>query len=364
MNKLTNLLNIVSLIALLSVPAFSFAGTGDGGEKKKNISKSYNVGGSDKLSIENSFGSVIINTWDKSEFKVDIEIYAKAKTDEQAQKILDKIKVDDSQSGGEVSFKTTVGNIGSKHNKNDGDDDDDDGGNSNHDSNGKDQEFHINYVVYMPSTNPLKIINQFGKTTVPDFKGNADITSKFGELTAGNLDNVEQVDVEFGKGQIGNVHNGKVSFKFDGSSLVKNVSGSVKLNVEFSEAQFGVSDNIDELSLNNSYSSVNLIVTKNLSASFNIHNSFGDFNNKTDFTIKEQGDDDDDNNGPKFDKDWKGMAGDGKAKIKIKSSFGEVKLSHDFMKQSEEQKEHAEKKERKERKEKKEKKEKEEDNES
>jgi len=262
MNKLTNLLNIISLVALLSVPALSFAGTDDGVEKKKNISKSYNVGGSDKLSIDNSFGDVVINTWDKKEFKVDVEIYAKAKTEEQAQKILDKIKVDESQSGGEVWFKTTVGNIASKHNNDDGDDDDDDD-NGNHKHHGdKNQEFHINYIVYMPSTNPLKIENQFGKTTVPDFKGNADITSKFGSLTTGNLDDLDQVDVEFGKGNIGNVHNGKVSFKFNSKSYVKNVSGSIKLNVEFSEAQFGVSDNISDLSLNNSYSTVNLIVTK------------------------------------------------------------------------------------------------------
>jgi hypothetical protein len=212
----------------------------------------------------------------------------------------------------------------------------------------------------MPSTNPLKIENQFGKTTVPDFKGNADLTSKFGSLTAGNLDDVDQVDVEFGKGIIGDVHNGKVSFKFDSRSTVKNVSGSIKLNVEFSEAQFGVSDNISDLSLNNSYSTVNLIVTKNLSANFEIHTNFGGFENKTDFNFKEDKDDDD--NGPKFDKDINGTAGGGKARIKIKSSFGEVRLSHDFMSESEEEHmEHKEKAEKREHKEKKEKKEKNED---
>ncbi len=34
MNKLTNLLNIFSLVALLSVPALSFAGNDDGVEKR------------------------------------------------------------------------------------------------------------------------------------------------------------------------------------------------------------------------------------------------------------------------------------------------------------------------------------------
>ncbi|HLX92630.1 MAG TPA: hypothetical protein VKR32_13155 [Puia sp.] len=351
MNRLTNLLNILSLVAVIAMPVIGFAGTDDGVEKRKNISKTFNVGSSDKLSIDNSFGDVVINTWDKNEFKVDIEIYAKGRTEEQAQKILDKIDVQDEQSGGIVWFKTNVGHINSKNHE-DGDDDDDDGGNSRHRGD-KNQEFHINYTVYMPASNPLKIENQFGKTTIPDFKGTADITSKFGELKAGNLDNVDQVDVEFGKGHIGNVHNGKITFKFDSKSVVDKVSGSIKLNIEFSEAEFAISKNIDDLAVNNSYSSVNLVVPKDLSANFEIHTNFGDFKNKTEFNFKD--DDGDDDNGPKFDKDINGKAGDGKARIKIKSSFGEVRLSHDYLKESDEDKEKAEKREHREKREKKEK---------
>jgi hypothetical protein len=33
--------------------------------------------------------------------------------------------------------------------------------------------------------------------------------------------------------------------------------------------------------------------------------------------------------GPHFDKDYAGKAGDGKARIRIKSSFGSVRLSHE-----------------------------------
>jgi hypothetical protein len=359
MNKLTNLLNIISLVVILSVPALTFAGNEDPVEKKKSINKSYTVGSSDKLSIDNSFGDVVINTWDKNEFKVDIEIYVKARTEDQAQKILDKIRVNDSQAAGTVWFKTSVGNNNSKHHD-DGDDDDDDDGNHHKHHGDKNEEFHINYTVYMPSANALRIENQFGKTTVPDFKGNADITSKFGELKAGNLDNVEQIDVEFGKASIGKVHNGKLTFKFDSRSDVEDISGSIKLNVEFSQAEFAVSDNIKDLSINNSYSTVVLIVTKNLSATFDIHTNFGDFKNSTDFNIKEEGNDND-NDGTKFDKDLNGQAGDGKARIKIKSSFGELHLSHTYMKESDEEREKAEKKERKE---KKEHKEKDEDNDS
>jgi hypothetical protein len=370
MTKHINPFKILTLAAFIALPALSHAaGQDDGAEKKKTISKSYTVSASDKLKIENSFGEVIINTWDKSEFKIDIEMYAKATSDEKAQSMLDHIKVTDSRSDNTVSFKTDVHINGGTHSDNekddDGDDDKDDNNNNNNKNKGThrhsytdNQQFHINYVVYMPAGNPLQIENSFGKTTVPDFKGLASLTSKFGSLTAGNLDNAELIDVEFGEGHIGDVRNGKITFKFDGNSTVGKLSGNVKIANEFSDlVQYNVSNNIEELTINESYSSIRIIVPKELSASFSIHTNFGDFQNSTDFKINEKAEYDDDNSGVHFDKDYTGMSGDGKAKIKIKSSFGEVKLSHTAASREEEQKEHAEKKERKEKKEKKEKKE-------
>jgi hypothetical protein len=44
-------------------------------EKIKNYSKSYSVDGNDLLQINNSFGkSGTVNTWNKNEFKVDVQM--------------------------------------------------------------------------------------------------------------------------------------------------------------------------------------------------------------------------------------------------------------------------------------------------
>lgn len=368
MTKHINPFKILALAAFIALPSLSHAaGNNDGSEKKKTISKSYIVTATDKLKIENSFGEVVINTWDKNEFKVDIEIYSKATSDDKAQSILDKIKVTDSRSENTIYFKTDIGHINGNNNSNDkeddGDDDKDDKddkGSKNHQHknyNNNNQQFHINYMVYMPADNPLQIENSFGKTMVPDFKGLVSLTSKFGSLKAGNLDNVELIDVEFGEGHIGDVRNGKIAFKFDDKSTVGKLSGVVKITNEFSDlVQYNVSNNIEELTINESYSSIRVIVQKELSASFSIHTNFGDFHNNTDFKLNEKAEYDDDNTGVHFDKDYTGISGDGKAKIKIKSSFGEIRLAHTPA-SKEEEKEHAEKKERKEKKEKKEKKE-------
>jgi hypothetical protein len=323
MKKHINLLNAL-ILALLSLPMFSFAGNGDDVDKKKTISKTYDVTKDDKLSIENSFGNVVIATWDKNQIKVDIEIGTTAGSEEKAQEMMDEIQVRDSRDGKTIAFKTDVGDIGDhgynkKHNRNESHvnrDGDDDG----------DRKFYIDYKVYMPASNPLEIENSFGKTTVPDFNGQVNLTSKFGGLTAGKLANVDEIDVEFGTADIGPVHNGDITFKFNSKSHIVSVSGDVKIKSEFSgDVKFNVDDNINELTVYESYSTIKMAVTKALSANFSIHTSFGNFRNSTDFTIKEDRDEDDDN-GPHFDKDFSGKAGDGKAKIKIKSSFGTVRL--------------------------------------
>ena len=267
----------------------------------------------DKLSIDNSFGDVSVSTWDKNEIQVNIEIETEASTDEKAQSMMDEIEVTDDRSGNLISFKTDVGKINDH---------------GNHSKGKNNMSFHIDYTIMMPAVNPLEIVNQFGKIKMGDMKGEVNLTSKFGGLTTGNLDNVEDIDVEFGEASLGNIHNGKVTFKFNGKSHIDRVSGSVKINSEFSgNVQFSVDNNIDELSVNESYSTVRMIVAKDLSAHFEVHTSFGNFNNHTDFNIKEDKDEDEDS-GPRFDKDFSGKAGEGKSRIKIKSSFGKVNLTN------------------------------------
>ncbi len=81
---------------LLSTPLFSRAGgskavytqpadgriADDDVIKRKLINKSYNVSTNDKLDVDNQFGNVMVSTWDKNEITVDVEIVAKASTDE------------------------------------------------------------------------------------------------------------------------------------------------------------------------------------------------------------------------------------------------------------------------------------------
>jgi len=313
MKKLINPYKRFVLLAFALAPLLSLANDGDNIEKKRTISKTYNVGPDDKLSIENSFGNVTVTTWDKNTIQVDIEIGVHASTDEKAQRMMDQITVTDHQDNKEISFKTDIGKMSGKD--------------KNYNNNGDDRRFYVDYKVSMPAKNPLYIENNFGKTSIPDFAGAAKIISKFGELTTGKITNAKLIQVEFGKAEIGWLTNADIVFKFNSKSSVAGISGNSKVDVQFcSHVNLSIDNSVNELSLYQSYSTIYLSVPDNLSAQFNVYTNFGSFKNKTVFNIEEENQDE--NSGPKFDRNYSGKAGSGGAKIKIKSSFGSVRLAN------------------------------------
>ena len=273
--------------------------------KKKSVNKSYNVSSSDKLNIQNSFGSVEVKTWDRNEIKVDVEIEVSANTDAFAQKMLDRISVADEKSGKEISFKTSMKDMNN--------------------SKGDKSSMSINYSISMPANNPLEIKNEFGSTIIPDYRGEIELTSKFGKLTTGNLPNVKTIDVEFGKARFQNLTDGAITIKYSKAEFAK-LSGKIKLNMEFCNSiVMNVDNSLTGLDVKTSYSNINLKPSTDLSASFNISTSFGTLKNRT--AIKFDGDDDDkDGRGPKFDHQYNGKSGNGGTPIKINTSFGNVIL--------------------------------------
>jgi hypothetical protein len=309
---------IVSVIMLSGLSAMAKAGENDPfAEKRKTYSKTYPLSSGDRVRLNNQFGEMKIIQWDKNETKVDITIVTKASSDEYAQKILDRISIEDGKNGSEVFFKTNMKNNNDSWQRKDK-------------GEYKEQSMKIDYAVYMPVTGSLDATNQFGAMFVPDYKGAVKLESKFGSLNAGRLSNAKDVSVEFGTANIESMQGGKFTIKFS-SGEIKNMGGNMVMRVEFCDKlKVSVDNNLKDFDLKTSYSTVYLDASNDLSAKFEIRTSFGDFSNKTSFAIKEDRDDDEDRRGPKFDKNFKGNAGSGSNNIKIKSDFGEVVLGHNI----------------------------------
>lgn len=284
-------------------------------KKTKSYSKSYALGSSDKISLSNQFGEMKLVTWEKNEIKVDVTITGKSDAEERAQAIIDRISVTDSKEGGTVSFKTKFA---------------DDKENRKKEKNGehRNEGMEVNYLVYLPAGNTLKAENQFGKMIVPDYRGEADLSSKFGSLTAGKISNAKEVSVEFGKAEIEQINGGRLTIKFS-QGRVSKLSGDVKSTLEFSQVKLDIDNDAKNMDIHNSYSTVYLDLDKNLSATYDISTSHGNFSNKSDFTIKSQGNDER-TYGPRFNERYNGTSGSGSCRIKVQSSFGSVIAGHNM----------------------------------
>ncbi len=298
-----------AVFTLLTLPAF--AGERDMIEKKKTVSETYAVSSTDKITVSNSFGQVKINVWNKKEVKVEVTIIGRSESEDKAQEILDKIRVEHGKNSTGVFFKTKTDKITTGSDKN---------------KKGKEYKsegMEINYIVYLPSQNPIDIANSFGSLEIGDFDGEASLESKFGSLNAGNLSNVKKLHVEFGKVDAKSVNNGKVVIKFSKAAIGK-LSGNVQSNIEFCETvDLQIDNTLKEFDLKTSYSTVAIALGKSLSADFAIKTSFGEVDNNSAFEIAEKKSD---SKGPVFDKVYYGTAGKGTAKVTIKSEFGKIKF--------------------------------------
>lgn len=304
------IIKVLSLFLIVLSGSVNIAKAGDEPlvEKSKTYSKTYTVSNSDKVSFNNQFGDIKISTWDKNEVKVDVTLTGKGNTEQVATEILNRLSVEDGKNGSGVYFKTKIGNWGNgtKHNN---------------------TGFNINYVIYMPATNPLSVENQFGKTTIGDYSGEFTLNQQFGMFTAGKLGNVKKMNIEFSGGSsIGSINGGDIYIKFS-RTLINKLEGAVKANFEHcGGVKIGIDNSLKSLTIKNSFNELYLEASNNLSANFDIHTSFAEVDNKTAFPIKEK--EEEESHGPKFDHDYTGKSGNGTTPIKIRTEFGEVKIGH------------------------------------
>jgi hypothetical protein len=183
-------------------------------EKRKSINKTYKVSGSTVMKLSNSFGKMHVETWDKNEVKVNIEIIVRASNDDRAQDLLDKIdiSIDDDNPSSSLSFVTSIGNNKS----------------------GRNTSFEINYDVSMPKTNSLDLKNSFGDVYLGDMSGDVDVNVQYGNLKAGSLTGDCDVKLSFGSGfsEIDAIKKGDLKVSY--SKLGVEEIGDLDVNSSFS----------------------------------------------------------------------------------------------------------------------------------
>jgi hypothetical protein len=307
---------------------------GAGKERVKNYSKSYSIDANDKIKVSNQYGKITVNTWDRHEVKVDVQIRAEANDEDYAQKLLDGVQISDSKNGDLVSFRTEIeNNNGSWKIWNWG-------GNKVH-------KLTINYTVYMPAKTDLNVEQSYGSIELPELDGKVRISSSYSSVSVQNLTNPSnEIEGSYGSLKMGSMNGGHLDFSYGsvdmdetnnlkanlsyGSFKLGRLKGTADLNLSY-VGGFKISElanSFKRLNINSDYSAVSLGIPGNNSFDFNVTTTYGGFNyndDKVTITSKTPAD------GSKHvssTKNYKGHFGkDGaEAQVNIQSTYGAVQF--------------------------------------
>jgi hypothetical protein len=262
------------LLAFLLVPTVIFAE-----EVTKEFHKEYNAGANTTLNIENKFGDVVIQTWDKDQIMIDVKITVNHPSQEKAQKYLDQIDVSFSENGALVSAKTVIDNNFSFSGW---------GGDS--------KKFRIDYDIKMPASSALALVNKYGNTDIDELHGQVVLDVKYGDinagkLTRGNVKPLNSISLAYGKASIDEAGWLDMNLRYVGNFTIDKAQ-ALLIDSKYSKLELGeVSsivadskydnlkiDKINNLVLENAYTNVKISeLTKKLTYS----GSYGSFEIET-----------------------------------------------------------------------------------
>jgi hypothetical protein len=195
----------------------------------KRVSRSFNVRNDTGIELNNQFGNIIIKRWDKNVVDLKVEIKADAKNESKSERILDAISIDisDRINSGMLSVKTEIDKIR---------------GNA---------DFSIDYEIYMPVTNALKLTNSFGNVYLGSYDGELDLQVKYGQLIAEDLARAKiQISFSSAKCEVETLSSGELNLRY--SKMEIENMGDIEISSQFSELEV---ENAGALRLDGRYGS-------------------------------------------------------------------------------------------------------------
>ncbi|MEO6348451.1 MAG: hypothetical protein ABIO60_11145 [Aquaticitalea sp.] len=141
--------------------------------REKTIKKEFTVNSNATLKVDNSYGNVNVYTYSGNKILIEVTIKTNSNDDEKAQKKLDNISVDFTNSSDYVMAKTIFDHEKSRSWWNWG---------SNNNVN-----MEVNYVIKLPITNNVDLSNDYGNINLEKLEGRATINCDYGKITTKEL---------------------------------------------------------------------------------------------------------------------------------------------------------------------------------
>ncbi len=172
----------------------------------KEITKQYKVTPQTRIEISNRYGKIELNTWEKDSVVIKINIRVEEKKLSRLEKSMDDIKFDFTDSQHFLIARTQVGENLSSIEK-------------------EIQKFketllqsdgniEINYSVWLPKTNELKVENKFGDIFIGDYKGEVNLDLSNGNLKSHDFEGKTNLTLNFADATINQMKTGRIESNY------------------------------------------------------------------------------------------------------------------------------------------------------
>ncbi len=188
----------LAVIVLLLNNSFCWAAKD---EFTKIIKEEFTANNSTELSLNNKFGDIEVNNWDKDLISIEVEISVDISDEDKANRILSYVDINFSETGNNIYVETV---FDSKLEKG--------SWNNNYD-------LDIQYKVYIPEYISLSVENKYGDTFINNLAGKLYCDIKYGklkvnELSRGDDKPLNEINIAYGSGYIEKVDWLKSSIKY------------------------------------------------------------------------------------------------------------------------------------------------------
>lgn len=194
--------NIFFLIFLGLIPGMVFAQF----TETKEINKRFKVNRETRIEITNKYGKIELNTWDKDSVVFDIKIRVENKKLSKLEKAISEINFDITNSQHFLIVRTKVGENLSSLEK--------EFQRFKETVLQADGKMEINYVVWLPKTNQLKVENKFGDIYIGDYAGEVEINLSNGNLKSHDFEGKTNLTLSFGDATINRLKSGRLDCNY------------------------------------------------------------------------------------------------------------------------------------------------------
>lgn len=174
--------------------------------ESKQIKKRFKISPETRVEITNKYGEINLNTWEKDSVVFDIKIKIEDKKLSRLEKMINDIDIDFTSSQHFLIARTKVGENRSSFEK--------EILNFMETVLQSDGKIEIDFTVWMPKTNQLKVENKFGDIYIGDYHGDIEIILSNGNLKSHDFSGKTNLKLSFGDATINQLKTGRLDCNY------------------------------------------------------------------------------------------------------------------------------------------------------